>query len=174
MSERPASPQTEAEEDRPLGRRRLTLDAFIRRRLGSDGSDLDQLGRMFGRSFGAGSFAGFWRYWNPVYAYYLDRFCYRPLRRRLPRPLAALATFACSGFFLHDLPFWWGVAVLKTRTLPIPFVALWFALMGGLMLVEERTGLDYSARPLCLRVVINTAHIAAAALVALAIVRLAS
>ena len=154
-------------------RQQLTLDAFVRRRLGSDGGDLGQLRRMFGRSFGAGSLEGFWRYWNPVYAYYLDLLCYRPLRKWLPRPLAVVATFFCSGFLLHDVPFWWGVAALKTHSLPIPFVGLWFSLMAALTLVAARLRLDYSALPSGARVAINASHIAAAGLIAFAVVRLA-
>ena len=41
-----------------------------------------------GQEIAAGSLGSFWRYWNPVYTYYLDLFCYRPRRRWLPRPLA--------------------------------------------------------------------------------------
>lgn len=156
-----------------VSRRTVTLNAFVCRRLGSDGNELAQLGRMFGRAFGADSFAGFWRYWNPVYSYYLDRFCYRPLRNVLPRPLAVVATFACSGFILHDLPFWWGVTALKTRSLPVPFVAVWFATMAVLALAGSRLGLSYAARPFRVRVALNALHIAAGALVALAIFTLA-
>jgi hypothetical protein len=128
---------------------------------------------MLGRSFGAGSFAGFWRYWNPVYSYYLDRFCYRPLRRVFPRSPAMVATFACSGFLLHDLPFWWGVTALKTRSLPVPFVALWFAAMAVLALAGARLGLDYAGQPFRVRVALNALHIAAAALLAFGVVTLA-
>ena len=152
-------------------RRGPTLGEFVRRRLGS-GSDLEQLKRMFGRSFGAGSFGAFWRYWNPVYTYYLDRFVYRPLRKVLPRPLAVVATFACSGFLLHDLPFWWGVTVLRTRSLPVPFVALWFALMAVLALLEARLGLEYAALPFRARVAINALHIGVAGLLAFGVVAL--
>jgi MBOAT, membrane-bound O-acyltransferase family len=53
---------------------------------------------------GARSFAEFWRLWNSVYGYFLGYFVYRPLARRLPRPLAAIATFVACGFLLHDLP----------------------------------------------------------------------
>ncbi len=153
-------------------RRQLTLRDFVRRRLGT-GNDLDQLRRMFSRAFGAGSFAGFWRYWNPVYSYYLDRLCYRPLRRVLPRPLAVMATFACSGFFLHDLPFWWGVTALKTRSLPVPFVALWFALMAVLALAGTGLKLNFAHLPFPARVALNALHIAAGALLAFAVVALA-
>ncbi len=152
-------------------RPQLTLQAYVRRRLG-DGSDLDRLGRMFSRSFGAGSFAAFWRYWNPVYSYYLDRFCYRPLRRWLPRPVAVICTFACSGFFLHDLPFWWGVSALRTCSLPVPFVALWFATMGVVALAEARLGVGYAALPIRTRVALNALHIVATGLAAYAVTRL--
>jgi hypothetical protein len=154
-------------------RRRLTLATFIRKRLGCADNDFVLLQRMVSRSFGAGSFSRFWRYWNPVYSYYLGRFCYRPLRKMLPRPLAVVATFACSGFLLHDLPFWWGVTALKTRSIPVPFVALWFAVMAVLLLVGDRLRLDYSLPPTIVRVALNLLQIVAAAAVALAIFRLA-
>lgn len=59
--------------------------------------------RSIGRAFSAPTFSEFWYYWNPVYGYVLARYCYRPLRRRLPRAIAVIVTFAASGFFLHDL-----------------------------------------------------------------------
>ncbi|MHB1416216.1 MAG: MBOAT family O-acyltransferase [Chloroflexota bacterium] len=154
-------------------RRQLTLRDFVQRRLGR-GSDLQQLKRMFSRSFGAGSFAGFWRYWNPVYSYYLDQYCYRPLRKVLPRSLAIVATFACSGFLLHDLPFWWGVRALVSRSLPVPFVTLWFTLMAVLTLGGARLGLDYTSQPFCVRAVLNVLHIVAGALLAHGIAVVAS
>jgi D-alanyl-lipoteichoic acid acyltransferase DltB (MBOAT superfamily) len=159
---------------RPKSRRRLTLDAYVRRRLAGPGGDLAMMGRMFSRSFGAGSFAEFWRYWNPVYGFHLDRYCYRPLRRRrVPRSLAFVATFAASGFVLHDLPFWWGVSVLRTGSLPVPFVTVWFVTMSAFALVGERFRLDYAARPAPARVAINCAQIAAAWFVALGLAHLA-
>jgi hypothetical protein len=152
-------------------RRQPTREEFVRRRLGP-GNDLERLKRMFRRSFGAGSFGGFWRYWNPVYSYYLDVFTYRPLCKVFPRPLAVVATFACSGFLLHDLPFWWGIAALRTRSIPVPFVALWFALMAVLALVEARLGLQHAALPFRARVAINALHIGAAGAVAFVVVAL--
>lgn len=153
----------------------MTLDAYLRRRLAGPGGDLGMLGRMFSRSFGAGSFAEFWRYWNPVYSFHLDRYCYRPLRRRrVPRSLAVIATFAASGFILHDVPFWWGVRVLRTGTLPVPFVTVWFVAMAVFALVGERLHLSYATLPVVARVAINGTHIAAACFVALELVRLST
>lgn len=134
---------------------RITLSEFIARRLGS-GNEMALLKTMFARSFGASTFADFWRYWNPVYGYYLQYYCYRPLRRFLPRPVAVVLTFAASGFFLHDLPFGWWVRALKAEKLPIPFVAFWFASMGILVLITEAFKLNLAARPLAVRVAVNT------------------
>jgi hypothetical protein len=128
---------------------------------------------MFIRSFGASSFSWFWRYWNPVYSYYLNRFCYRPLRKVLPRPLAKMATFAASGFLLHDLPFGWGIRVLKTGSVPVPFVALWFTIMAIFALGGTRMRLDYSSLPFSIRVAFNSSQITVAGFLALLIVKCA-
>lgn len=131
---------------------------------------------MFVRAFGAGSFDEFWRYWNPVYGYFLYYRCYRPLRRFLPRTLAILLTFAASGFLLHDLPFGWWVRALRflqTGRFPIPFVALWFSLMGGVTLLTRALRLSLARQPLGVRATLNTAWILVTLLIALAITRLA-
>ena len=39
----------------------------------------------------------FWRLWNPIFGYVLIFFVYRPLRRRMPRPVAVYRTFLTSG-----------------------------------------------------------------------------
>jgi len=64
---------------------------------------------MLHRSFGAHSFRAFWRYWHPVYGYFLRYYCYLPLRRFLPDSLSLVLTFALSGFLLHDLVAWLAV-----------------------------------------------------------------
>ena len=58
------------------------LQRFVAARLGPGTSEPGRLKTMLTRSFGAGSFHEFWRYWNPVYAYYLHDKCYRPLNKR--------------------------------------------------------------------------------------------
>ncbi len=86
-------------------RRSLTLNQYLRFRLGSKGGSAAWF-NFFIRPFGATSFAQFWRLWNPVYGYFLYHFSYRPLSRILPRSAAVLATFVVCGFLLHDLPAW--------------------------------------------------------------------
>jgi hypothetical protein len=58
---------------------------------------------FFVRPFVSQSFAEFWRSWNPFVTYWLCLYCYRPIRRLLPRSLAILLTFGVSGFLVHDL-----------------------------------------------------------------------
>jgi hypothetical protein len=154
---------------------RITLDAYVRRRLGGSGGDLSMLGRMFSRSFGAGSFAEFWRYWNPVYSFHLARYCYRPLHRRgMPQWMAVVATFAASGFFLHDLPFWWGVRALRTGSFPVPFVTVWFVIMAVFALVGARARWTYGTLPIAGRVALNGTQIAAACVAALKVFQVAN
>ncbi len=132
-----------------------SLAAYVERRLGA-GTPGQQLGSMFRRSFGAGTLAEFWRYWNPVYGYFLYYRCYRPLRRWLTRGPALLLTFAASGFLLHDLPFGWWVRLLRTGSLPLPFVSLWFVLIGIGVLLAEALRINDAGKPLRIRIALNS------------------
>jgi hypothetical protein len=132
-----------------------SLSAYIERRFGA-GSPGQQLAAMITRSFGAGSPAEFWRYWNPVYGYMLYCRCYRPLRRWFARGPALLLTFAASGFLLHDLPFVWWLRVLKTGSLPLPFVSLWFVLIGIGILLAEALRIRYDSKRLGIRIALNS------------------
>jgi hypothetical protein len=57
---------------------------------------------MLHRSLGAATFAGFWRYWNPIWGYYRSRYVNVPLRTIMLAAPAAIATFAASGA-IHDV-----------------------------------------------------------------------
>jgi len=69
--------QQEARANRQQQRQRISFARYIHRRngvpLGSSGS----LRNMLRRSLGAGSFAGFWQYWIPVWGYGCQHFCVR-------------------------------------------------------------------------------------------------
>jgi hypothetical protein len=111
----------------------------------------DALIKMFSLSFGARSFSDFWRYWNPVYHYFLSYWVYRPIRRVLPRSVAVLLSFAFCGFFFHDLfllPF--------TR---MPLITIWFTLLGAGVIAGEILKMDLSELPLFFRVLVNSTYI---------------
>jgi len=104
---------------------------------------------MFRRSFSAPSFAGFWRYWNPMFSYYLYYWCYKPLTRVLPRSLAVTLTFAVSGA-VHD--FFASLVVGRFFLLFAPV----FAAFGVLVVVEEWMGSDFLWAPFWLRASIHS------------------
>lgn len=109
---------------------------------------------MLKRSLGAGSFASFWRYWNPIWGYYLSRLVMKPLVRFLPTWLAIILTFVASGA-VHDL------AVTLVRGQPTFFITPWFALMGGAVVITERLGVTYAPFPWAVRATMNAFLIAA-------------
>jgi hypothetical protein len=156
---------------------RPSLNQFIALRLGQSSSPGNLLREMLIRSFGARSFDRFWRYWNPVYGYALYYWCYRPLRRYLPRSASVLLTFAASGFFLHDLPTGWWIRLIRYFQgghFPVPFVALWFSLMGVLTLLNRAMGLDYGGWPFAARAAVNGACVVGTMLAALGMMQLAA
>ncbi len=130
----------------------LSLSQYVKRRnglpLGAPGS----LQAMLWRSLGADSFERFWRYWNPVWGYYLSRHVMRPLNRWLPFWLSVLLTFAVSGA-LHDL------AVTLVKWTPTWFFTPWFSGMGGLVILSKWLNLSYRSRPWLVRALLNLGFI---------------
>ncbi len=133
----------------------MTVVQFIEQRLGGERDVAALLKRMFVLSFGAGSFREFWRYWNPVYGYFLYYYCYKPLRHVMPGSLCVIATFTASGFFLHDLPFGWWIRAIRMQSLPLPFVSLWFAQMGLLVVLTDVLRLGWGDKSFVIRIVLN-------------------
>ncbi len=148
-------------------KQQITLEQFITKRLGDQGEPLELLRRMFILSFGAASLREFWRYWNPVYGYFLNYYCYRPLRSVLPRPVCVLATFFVSGFVLHDLLFGWWIRAIRMQGLPFPFVGVWFALMGLFVVLTNALHPNWGNCSFTVRVLLNSACIVLAFLLAL-------
>ena len=107
---------------------------------------------MLSRSFGARSFAEFWRYWNPIWGYGLRRFIYAPLRKLLPPSLADIATFVVSGA-LHD------IAASLGRRSPTFLIRPWFFLLGMGVLAGQHMGLDMSRRSRATRATVNLAYL---------------
>jgi D-alanyl-lipoteichoic acid acyltransferase DltB (MBOAT superfamily) len=109
---------------------------------------------MLYRSLGAGSFAGFWRYWNPVFGYALGSYIYSPLRRVLPRAIALVSTFVVCGA-LHDL-----VTMAIRGSVAFLFTP-WFFCLGTGVVLGNSIGMDLSSRPWTVRAGINLTYIVA-------------
>ena len=142
-----------------------TLAQYVTHRNGVPLGDSKSLRNMLRRSFGAGSFAGFWQFWNPIWGYGLGRFVYSPLKRVLPRALAVIMTFAISGG-IHDL------ATMAVRRSPAFLFTPWFFLLGVGVVLGRLTRLDYSDHPWGVRAGINLAYVAIGLVVTLIVKRL--
>lgn len=133
---------------------RPRLGQYIERRLGRGATT--QLRNVLVRPLGASSFSQFWRYWNPVYGYFLSYYAYRPLRRVLPRPLAVWLTFVGCGFLLHDLVGWaWAGHAC------FPEVTAMFALFGVGAVLSDALRVDLARYPFAVRAFANASCIAA-------------
>lgn len=154
-----------SEEDRPLVASRGThrtpgFHRFITHRLGDPRHPARFLRNFFLVPLCSRSFAEFWRLWNPIFGYVLIFFVYRPLRRRMPRPVAVYLTFLTSGFLLHDLPFNLSADLAHGR-LEFPAVTLLFAVFGLLTLLSEALGIDLARFPPRVRAASNLAWLTA-------------
>ncbi len=132
--------------------RNISLSEYVRKRngvpLGASGS----MSKMIQRSLGADSFYLFWRYWNPIWGYYLSRNVMKPLSVFFPIWLATILTFAISGG-LHDL----AVTLVKWKL--TFFFTPWFVLMGGMVLASKKFNISYAAYHLAIRMLLNIAFI---------------
>jgi hypothetical protein len=135
--------------------------AYVRRRLGSPRHVARFAFLLLVRPLLAPSFARFWWYWNPPYAYVLRYFVYAPLRARVPYRLALYLTFLASGLLLHDLPFNF-TADWSRGVTPVPDVTMLFAILGALTLLSETLKVDLSRRSAWARAAANLGWIGAA------------
>ncbi len=121
----------------------LSLNAYIERRLGH--TPREQLINFLAKPFGAESFAAFWRYWNPVFGYYLRYAVYQPLRTYLPRWLAVWLTFCVCGL-VHGL-ITLILAWLNGQRAFVLLALLFFALLGLVVVVTEAARLRFTRVP---------------------------
>lgn len=126
----------------------ISLAQYVKKRNGVPLGHTDSLKNMLTRSLGAGSFAQFWRYWNPVWGYYLSRFVMRPASRLLPIWLATIVTFLVSGA-LHDI----AVSLIKWKV--VFFITPWFGLMGMLVMLTEWLNVKYVTQSWLIRCIYN-------------------
>ena len=122
----------------------ITLAQYVKKRTGVP------LGAK--GSLGASSFYLFWRYWNPIWSYYLSRYVMKPVSSFLPQWCAVIVTFAISGA-LHDL------AVMLIKWKLLCFFTPWFSLMGVCVLLSLKLNLSFSQFSMPVRAFINFLYI---------------
>ncbi len=132
----------------------MTLAQYIERRNGVPLGASGALRNMLERSFGAGTLAGFWQYWNPIFGYYLAKYVDSPLRRIVPRSVALVLTFVICGT-LHDL------AAMAVRGSMGFFCTTMFFFFAIGVLFGRWVGLDFSGLPWAARATINFSYIVA-------------
>lgn len=130
--------------------RGMTLREYVHRQNGTPLGGAGSIRNMLSRSLGAGSFAEFWRHWNPIWGYGLKRFVYDPLRLFVPPAMAGLATFVVSGA-LHD------GAVTLVRGSTTLVMTPWFPLLGIGAYLGRLSGMDLSRSPWPWRATISEA-----------------
>jgi hypothetical protein len=133
-------------------RQRITLSEYVLRRNGVPLGAVGALRNMLERSLGAGSFAGFWRYWNPVFGYGLARYVQSPLLRVVPPAAAVLLTFFVCGA-LHDL------VTMGVRRSPALFFTPWFFFLGLGLVLGRAVRMDLWRRPWRVRASVNLIYI---------------
>lgn len=131
---------------------KLSLAQYVKKRNGVPLGASDSMKNMLSRSFGASSFPVFWRYWNPIWGYYLSRNVMRPIANFLPISLATFITFLVSGA-LHDI----AVSIIKWKT--IFFFTPWFGLMGLTVIFSKWAGVSYGLVSWPVRALINASII---------------
>lgn len=127
----------------------MSLAKYVKRRNGVALGKRRSMRNMLARSLGAGSFPMFWRYWNPIWGYYLSRNIMKPASSFLPIQLAVLLTFTVSGL-LHDL------AASLIHWQVVFFITPWFALMGLVAVIFDAFSISYRQFTWLTRASINT------------------
>lgn len=131
----------------------MTLSEYVIKRNGMPLGAKGSLSTNLKNAFGASSNVAFWKYWNPVWGYYLARFIYLPLHRFLPASLAALLTFTASGA-IHDF----AIGVLGYGWQH--FLTLWFFVMGLFHVGSNTLRVKYGHLNFPLRLAINVSSLA--------------
>ncbi|WP_186754207.1 MBOAT family O-acyltransferase [Echinicola salinicaeni] len=126
----------------------MNLSDYIKKRNGVPMGADNSLRNMLHRSLGAGKFSTFWKYWNPIWSYFLGKYIFQPIKQFLPAAFSLIFTFAVSGF-LHDL-----VIMIIKREFTL-LLTPWFLLMGLCVVLGDYAKIDYSKSPWIARAAIN-------------------
>ena len=130
----------------------MTLSQYIAKRNGVPLGAKKSMRNMLYRSLGAKNYAEFWRYWNPIFSYYLGKHVFKPLKVMLPASISLILTFLVCGM-LHD-----AVSILVRGKLAVLFTP-WFFLMSIGVLLSNRLEFNFSKFFWIQRAFINIAYI---------------
>ncbi|WP_432264964.1 MBOAT family O-acyltransferase [Croceitalea rosinachiae] len=126
----------------------MTLAEYIRKRNGVPIGSSKSLRNNLYRSLGAKNFSTFWNYWNPVFGYYLGKYIFKPLKKRIPVAFALLFTFIFCGL-IHDV-----ITIIYRKKTSL-FFTIWFAIMGITVLMTKYLKHDFNKQKWSFRALVN-------------------
>lgn len=127
---------------------KITLSEYIKKRNGVALGNSKSLRNNLYRSLGSKNFSTFWKYWNPIFGYYLGKYIFKPLKILFPVTIAFLLTFIFCGL-IHD-----AVTTLVRGEISI-FFTIWFLFMGIAVLITKFFNHNFSRQNWFIRAVIN-------------------
>ena len=130
----------------------LTLNNFVKRKLGRPLGASGSLRVMLSRSLGAPSPRIFWQYWNPIFGYYLGKYVFANLRKVFPSFFSIVLTFLASGL-IHDL------VTIAVKGYTRFFFTLFFLFSSIILIVCEWVHLDLSGYSKATRTTFNLLYL---------------
>ena len=127
---------------------KMTLTDYIKKRNGVAIGSSKSLRNNLYRSLGSKNFSTFWRYWNPIFGYFLGKFIFKPLKNVFPVVIAFLLTFVFSGL-IHDT-----VTTLVRGKTSFVF-SIWFLFMGVAVLITKFLNHNFSNQKWIIRAILN-------------------
>lgn len=80
----------------------MTLGEYVKKRNGVAIGHPQSLSRNLYRALGAKNFSSFWKYWNPIFGYYLGLKIFKPTKQFFSPTLSLIITFVFCGL-IHDV-----------------------------------------------------------------------
>ena len=126
----------------------MFLTDYIKKRNGVSIGSPKSLRNNLYRSLGAKNFSTFWKYWNPIFGYYLGKFIFKPLKKIFPVAIALLLTFIFCGL-VHD-----SITTIFRGKVSL-FFSIWFLFMGLAVLITKSIKHDFAKQIWFIRACIN-------------------
>lgn len=126
----------------------MFLKDYIKKRNGVSIGSPKSLRNNLYRSLGAKNFSTFWKYWNPIFGYYLGKYIFKPLKKVFSNTIALLFTFTFCGM-VHDL-----VTTIFRGKISF-FFSIWFLFMGLAVLITKSIKHNFTEQIWAIRAFIN-------------------